>query len=189
MRRAMSWLDFREMEDGVEDDRDILPEVASDCSPSIFCEAPKDDNSKLVEKKQLKRFFLGGAMAAAVARRQDEPLLYHSIRFIPRKPSPSTAILLSSHPKHGFELILELTPSQHDPIFHSHNYLGGACLIPTCFDRWSKPESSTPIHKSCESNSRLYLTPILSPVLLARWMKLDFIHCIYFGLGTIRSEA
>jgi hypothetical protein len=33
MRRAMSWLDFREMEDGVEDDRDILPEVASDCSP------------------------------------------------------------------------------------------------------------------------------------------------------------
>ena len=130
MRRAMSWLDFREM-DGVEDDRDILPEVASDCSPSIFYEAPKDDNSKLVEKKTAKA-----------------PLLYHSIRFIPRKPSPSTAILLSSHPKHGFELILELTPSQHDSIFHSHDYLGGACLIPTCFDRWSKPESSTPIHKS-----------------------------------------
>ena len=35
MRRAMSWLVFRETEDGrdVEDDRDILPEVASDCSP------------------------------------------------------------------------------------------------------------------------------------------------------------
>jgi hypothetical protein len=25
MRRAISWLEFREMEDGVEDDRDILP--------------------------------------------------------------------------------------------------------------------------------------------------------------------
>ena len=59
MRRAMSWLDFREMEDGVEDDRDILPEVASDCSPSIFYEAPKDDNIKLVEKKTAKELLPG----------------------------------------------------------------------------------------------------------------------------------
>ena len=29
IRRAMSWLDFQ----GTEDDRDIFPEVASDCSP------------------------------------------------------------------------------------------------------------------------------------------------------------
>jgi hypothetical protein len=53
----------------------------------------------------------------------------------------------------------------------------GACLIH--FDRWSKPDSSTPIQKSCESNSTLsHLYCLLS---FLRWMKLDFIYCIFWA--------